>query len=420
MKEELLHYVWRTRGFDQSNLFSTEGDPIIILYQGKYNTNEGPDFLEAKVRIADKLWIGQIEIHIKSSDWLLHKHSYSNVILHVVLEEDVPIYNSLNSRIPCLELRSHLSKKMLAHYVKLMNTTCWVPCESLLLSVSDFTKNIWMESLAIERLQQRVDALKPILFKSKNDWETLFFQLLSKSLGMKVNAEAMWQLAETMPLSILLKHKNQLLQLEALLFGQAGMLSKAFIDDYPGQLKKEYAFLRHKYDLHPMTGNEWRFLRLRPSNFPTIRIAQLAQLIHQTDRLFSKAMAACDKEEVRNMFEVTLSNYWYDHYVFDKLSKASFKRMGKLTIQNILLNTVIPLLFLYADQKQDEALKKKALFWLQDMKPEHNSIIRNWENIGFQATSALQTQALIQLKSQYCDQQRCMNCRIGHEILSSK
>lgn len=415
--EEFLHYVWRMRRFDFINLQSTEGESIKIIDLGQYNSNAGPDFLHAKIRIGNHLWLGHVEIHVLSSEWIKHQHEYDNVILHVVVEEDLIIHNRSGFRIPCLELKTRISHKLLGNYKKLIHNENWIPCQHYFAKVPAITKDMWLERILIERLQEKTYLQRERLYQNKGDWESTFYESFARGLGMKVNAEAMEDLAQRTPLPIIWRHKNSLFQIEALFFGQSGLLNKDFADEYPQSLKKEYAFLKRKYSLIPMTGEQWNFLRLRPANFPSIRIAQLANLLYKTDHLFNKTITAANVEELENMLSLKLSNYWHDHYNFDKPTKPKFKQIGKTTKASLIINTFIPFIFLFAQERQTESLKKKALHWLKTMKAERNTITRGWKALGCEAESAFYSQALIHLKTRYCDLKKCTACSVGHSIL---
>ena len=423
MKEELLHYVWRTKRFEFLNLKTTAGEPLEILQFGVYNTDAGPDFFNARVQIGDTIWAGNIEMHLKASDWYKHQHqhdrAYDNVILHVVLEEDEVIVRSNNSRIPCMEVKRRISPKLVQNYQKLIRSAYWIPCQEQLVGISNFTLQFGMERLLIERLLSKASRMTSVLQEQKNDWDDVFYRFLARNFGLKVNAIPFEDLARTLPLRLLLKHKDRLFQIEALLFGQSGLLEDEFEDTYPRKLKQEYAFLRQKYSLQPLKKESWKFLRLRPANFPTIRIAQLATLIYQSHALFGKVLAAANIKEIENMFEVKLSNYWKDHYRFDKLSTVKAKKaLGKSTIHLFVINTIAPFLLLYGQQSGEEKFKDKALQLLEELPAEKNRIIRGWEALGITPESAYQSQALLQLKGQYCDRYKCLDCAIGHAILS--
>jgi hypothetical protein len=279
-------------------------------------------------------------------------------------------------------------------------------------------QDLWLERLLVDRLEDKLAVQKNRFIANNHDWEASFYQFLARGLGMKVNAEAMEELSQRVPLSIIRKHKHSLFQLEALFFGQSGLLRDTIEEAYPQKLLKEYRFLSKKFDLEPMTGAQWNFLRLRPANFPSIRIAQLATLHYQTDNLFQKTLVAENLLELNNMLELKLSNYWHDHYRFGKSSKPQFKRLGKTSKHSLIINTIVPFLFLYALERQNEKVRQKCLQWLEQLGPERNKIIRQWQKLGIEPTSAFQTQALLQLKSKYCDRKRCTECSIGHSILS--
>lgn len=423
MKEDFLHYVWRLQRFNQTALTTTEGESIQLLSIGEHNSHAGPDFLNARLRIGETLWAGNIEIHVRASEWLEHQHqrdpAYDNVILHVVLEENQVIYRSNQERIPCLELNQRIDLKLSKTYLRLLQQETWIPCEAQLASVSMISKNLWLDRLMVERLEQKTKQVQTILQQTNNDWEESFYLLLARSFGLQVNPQPFEQLARSLPLAILRRHKTQLQQIEALFFGQAGMLQKTFTDRYPNKLKKEYAFLQKKYHLRPIPKASWKFLRLRPANFPTIRIAQLAMLIYQSSHLLSKVLAAQSIAEIENMFDRKVSPYWENHYLFDKISPKQKKTLGKSTIHLLVINTLAPFLFYYGQQQGDQKHQDQALRLLEAIKPEQNNIIKQWKQLGFQPKSAYHSQALLQLKKHYCDARQCLNCAIGHQILKA-
>jgi hypothetical protein len=422
MKEDLLHYIWRMQRFDRSALQTTSGQPLEILQPGIHNTHAGPDFLNARVRIGDTLWAGNVEMHLKTSDWLVHQHqedpAYNNVILHVALEEDCLIERQGGERLPCLEMKKRIPPKLTAHYLRLLHNEAWIPCQNQLESVNGLTRDLWLDRLAAERLEEKARELAQELEHNRGNWEETFYQALARSFGAKVNGEPMAMLARNTPLALVGKHRNSLFQVEALLFGQSGLLQQTFEDEYPLSLQREYEFLRKKYSLSPIPAASWKFLRLRPANFPTIRIAQLATLLSQTSNLFSKVMAARDIREVENIFEVKLSNYWWAHYTFEKSSPRQRKALGRDTIRLVIINAIAPFLFLYGQRKGDPRFQEKALAFLESLHPENNAIIQRWQALGMPAASAFNTQALLQLKNEYCDRKRCLECAIGNAILS--
>ncbi len=421
MKEDLLHYVWRLQRFDSTELQTTEGQPIRIQMIGEHNHHSGPDFTNARIEIGKTLWAGNVEMHLNASDWTKHKHqsdpAYDNVILHVVLDEDEKISRQNGSLIPCLELKKRISSKLSKVYQKFLHNEYWIPCQHHFYEVGRMTKVLWLDRLLVERLECKTIVIENRLQDNTNNWEATFYQILAKNFGVKVNAEPFERLARTLPLTILGKHKNDLFQIEALLFGQSGLLEGDFEDEYPNRLKKEYEFLQKKYQLTPMEKTNWRFLRMRPANFPTIRIAQFAQLIFQSTHLFSKMLVAKNIREIENMFELKLSNYWQTHYVFDKESVKRNKSLGKSAIHLFIINTITPFLFLYGKWKGEEEYKDRAFQLLEEVPAEKNNIITKWEELGMIPKSAYETQALLQLKNEYCGKKRCLECSIGCGIL---
>lgn len=321
MKEELLHYVWRMQRFDCTNLVTTQGQKITIIQFGNYNLDAGPDFTHARIQIDDTLWVGNVEMHLKASDWTKHGHqrdpAYENVILHVVLEEDTPIKHRDGTVIPCLELQSRIPAKVAGLYKSMQHNTDWIPCQKMISGVSPITRQLWLDRLLVERLERQCFHIKEVLANNRFDWEASLYQCLSRSFGMKVNSDAFEQLTKVLPFSMVRKHQHNLLQLEALLFGQAGLLEQTFSGKYPLRLQREYQYLAHKFQLKPMPAVYWKFMRMRPANFPTIRLAQLAKLYHQTEHLFSKVLAIQSLKEVENLFEVQLAGYWKKHYILD-------------------------------------------------------------------------------------------------------
>jgi uncharacterized protein DUF2851 len=424
MKEDFLHYLWRMRKFNHAALKTTTGVPITIQSTGEHNLDAGPDFSNARIRIGKMLWAGNVEIHIKASDWYNHKHqndqAYDNVILHFVFDEDQPVFRKNGEPIPCLEIKKRIPAKLVNLYQKIQSNELWIPCQHQFSQVPEITKNLWLDRLLVERLESKTIDVTRSLEKNKNNWEETFYQFLAKGFGVKVNMEPFEQLARSLPMITLSKHKNSLFQLEALLFGQAGMLSTTFEDEYPIRLQKEYAFLKQKYQLNAIAEESWKFMRMRPANFPSIRLAQFATLIYQSAHLFSKVLAAKNVKELENMFEVKISNYWQTHYVFDKLSVKRNKALGKNRIHLLIINTIVPFLFLYGKLNANELLKEKALAFLEELPPEQNTIISDWRKLGLHPVSAYQTQALLQLKKHYCDNKKCLNCSIGNAILKDK
>ena len=421
MQENFLHFLWRYQRFDQKHLATTQGEAISILNLGEYNTHAGPDFFNARLQIGNTIWAGNVEMHLLSSDWKKHKHqtdtAYDNVILHVVLEEDEPIFRQNGERIPCLEIKKHIPPKISKTYQKIEQNKLWIPCQHLFHQVPALSRTSWLDRVLVERLEQKTQAIQLALNKSNNDWEEVFYQFLARNFGVKVNAEPFAQLAHSVSLKTITKHKDNLLQIEALLFGQAALLEEDLEEAYPQLLQKEYRFLKQKHGLHSIPKESWKFMRMRPANFPTIRIAQLARLLFQSHHLFSKMLAAKNVKEIENMFELQISNYWLTHYTFGKESPKRKKSLGKSTIYLFIINTIAPFLFLYGQIKDDHTFKDRALQLLEELPAEKNSIITKWQELGVETSNASHTQALLQLKNEFCKPKRCLECGIGNVIL---
>ncbi len=424
MREDFLHFLWRTRRFDLIDLKTTDGEAIEIQDFGELNPNAGPDFLNATIRIGDVTWAGNVEMHLRASDWLAHGHqhdlAYKNVILHVVFESDKPIFRSNTEGVyPCLELKKRIPEGIFKKYWALLHNEHWIPCQHSFYEVSEITKNLWLERLLVERLEKKTEAIATAFEFNKNDWEETFYQSVARSFGVKINAEPMEWLARSLPHLVLAKHKNNLFQLESMIFGQSGLLEKKHEDEYPNILKKEYDFLKHKHNLTPIEAVSWKFSKLRPANFPTIRLAQLAALVHKSSHLFSKVLDIQSVTDIENLFDVKTGVYWKDHYVFDTPSVSREKSLGLEAIHLLIINTIVPFLFFYGKYKKESQYQDRAFQFLEQLKPENNSITEGWSNLGVELQSAYRTQALIQLKNEYCNAQKCVNCAVGNAILKA-
>lgn len=421
VKEDFLHYLWKFQVFSQKELFTTGSEPIQIFIAGDHNLNSGPDFFNAKVLIAQQLWAGNVEIHVKASDWYVHHHekdsSYDNVILHVVWQHDVDIYRENNSVIPTLELQRFTPQSLLFNYHQLFSKKSnYIHCENNFSKVDEFTLNNWLEKLYIEKLVHKSSLISKLLVQTKNDWEAVFFKLLAKNFGLKVNGEAFLNLSNSFEFSILRKEQKDLQYLEALLFGQAGLLEADHQSNYFLDLKKEYKYLSRKYNLDPLYNNQFQFFRLRPNNFPTIRIAQLANLYFMHKTLFSKVLNVKNQKDYYAIFSNGTSEFWKTHYNFNAISKRSVKSLTKSFIDLLLINTIVPLLFVYG--KRSAKWNEEELFaLLKQIKPEKNNIIRELNKLNINAKNAFETQALLHLKSEYCDKHLCMQCAVGNVLL---
>lgn len=420
MKEEFLHFVWMYELFNKSDLRSTSGEDIEIVYPGQHNSDSGPDFINAKVKIDGTLWVGNVEIHICSSDWEKHGHNkdkaYDNVILHTVFKDDRVVTRSNGDPIPAMELT--FRDKLYKNYETLLLNRQWIPCHDQIFKVDPFFIKQWLYKLLVERLENKTGDLQQILLKNNQSWEESFYQALAGSFGFKKNSEPFRLLARLLPLKYLGKHKDNLLQIEAMLFGQAGFLQTAFpVDEYQAKLKKEYEFLQKKFSLKPFGEHLWKFMRLRPSNFPTIRIAQFSMLIHHSSHLFSKIIRTKEAGIIKDFFRICASEYWDEHYRFGKKSTKKEKRIGEAGINNILINTVVPFVFLYGKSRAIPDLSERAIDILDSLPPEDNSIIRKWKKLNLKAGNASDSQALLQLKNVYCNKKKCINCQIGNRLI---
>jgi hypothetical protein len=419
MTERLLQYIWQFQYFNLTSLVTEEDEDLQIIHPGSFNTNQGPDFTDAKIKINKTVWAGSIEIHINTSDWKNHKHSgdknYKNVILHVVWQHDTDL------QLPCstFVLQHKVPKLLLGRYDELMNADNFIPCKNHLQQINTLTWQSWKERLLIERLENRTQLIFDHLKKTNNHWEETFWWLLAKNFGIKLNSIAFEKIAQSVSIGILAKHKDQIHQLEALLFGQAGLLDAVFTEDYPILLQKEYQFLKKKYKLQKIEGS-LIFLRMRPSNFPTIRLAQLAMLVHNSLHLFSKIKEAGDLKSIKQLLNLTANDYWHYHYTFDEPAAFKKKKLGEQMIDNILINTVVPILFAYGHYHNENSYKDKSLQWLEDIKAEQNSITKGFASLQVKNKTAFDSQALIQLKNEYCNKKRCLDCSVGNKLLRSQ
>ena len=421
MREEFLYYIWENRLIDK-DLLTSEGEPVEVVATGYRNTDSGPDFLEAKIQIGDKLWAGHVEIHVKSSDWNRHGHqsdkAYQNVILHVVYENDIKVND-----IPTLELRSHFDETLFTNYQRFISSKSWIPCEKSINQVPVFTRLSWLDRMAIERLENKAKTVTKILNSSQFDWEDALYKLLMRYFGLKVNNEAFETLSNILPFRILLKHADNLTQIEAMLMGCAGFLEDDFSEEYPLLLKREFAAMKSKFNLVTMPAERWRFMRMRPSNFATIRLAQIAQLIHKNGCLFSKIREAKNAAEVKALFDVATSEYWDTHWQFHRLpqcdshTKPKPKHLGGATADILVINAVVPLLFCYGKLHKDESACEVALQFLEETETEDNTVIRHFSACSIKAQNAMQSQALLHLYSYFCKRKRCLECRIGNVLL---
>ncbi|MFT3980525.1 MAG: DUF2851 family protein [Ferruginibacter sp.] len=419
MTEKLLQYIWQFRHFNISGLVTVHGESLYIIHPGRLNSNQGPDFLESRIRIGNTEWAGNIELHIHASDWEQHRHSddknYLNIILHVVWKND----KELSLPFPTLELQPFVPGILLNRYEMLMHSTAFIPCHTGIARVPYLHFAAWKERLLTERLQQRSDHIMSQLNENVQHWEEVFWWLLARNFGIRINAGAFEAIARSIPLTILAKHKNQLHQVEALLLGQAAILDTAFKEAYPAMLRKEYNFLQKKYGLQKPHLPVY-YLRMRPANFPTVRLAQLAMLIHRSIHLFAVVREAADLKEVTALFNIAAGEYWDDHYLPDHTTAHKKKNLGVQMMQNILINTIVPVLYAYGYYHSNRSMQEKALRWLEQIAPEHNSITKGFTALGIVNKNAFDSQALIQLRNEYCNEKKCLACAVGNWLLKAK
>ena len=418
MTEKLLQFIWQFQYLNKYELTTDDGDPLQIIKPGIYNCNQGPDFSEAAVKIASVKLFGNIELHVRSSDWHKHQHAsdknYSNIILHVVWQDDVNEKNRIP--LPTLSLQNRVPKLLLQRYEQLMNEGYVLHCKNFLPVLSNIGWISWKERLMVERLAMKSKKVLTLLQESNQHWEEVFWWMMAANFGAKVNAATFEALAKSISVNILAKHKSQIHQLEAILLGQAGLLDQNFTEAYPKLLQREYQFLKKKYKLSKVN-SVVHFLRMRPANFPTVRLAQLAMLIHNASHLFSKIKEMEDVNRVKKLFDITCNDYWHYHFIFDEIKNYQPKHLGEQMIDNILINTIIPVLFAYGLYHKEQLYKDKAMAWLTEIKAEENTVTRSWKSLQIDIKNSLDSQALIQLKNSYCQHQRCLECAVGNRIL---
>jgi hypothetical protein len=425
MNEEFLHWLWKYNLYDQENLFDNEKNKILVLDPGEYNRDSGPDFFNARILIAGTVWAGNVEIHTKSSHFDNHGHqndpAFNNVILHIVSEFDKPVFNAKGEELLTAEIS--FDSSLYEKYISLVNNPYIIACQDDIRKIDKILVNHWFSSLVIERFQAKSDLILKIFSQTGNDWDESFYRILTRYFGFRVNTEPFEMLAAALPFRIIRKHTDNIFQIEALLFGTAGLLEtglfkEAISDEYYRSLIKEYAILSAKYSLQPLHGWLWKFARLRPANFPTIRLSQLAAMLSVAGGLFSRVLEATDVNQIKELFEVAASPYWDDHFVFGKKSRNIKKNTGSLAGDILLINAVIPMIFVYGQSRDCQNRSERALSFLENIGPEDNIITSEWREAGILAESAFYSQALIQLRNEYCKKRKCLDCRIGNRIIS--
>lgn len=420
MKEDFLHYLWKFKKFNTSDLETTNHQNITILHAGHYLQSAGPDFFNSHVIIEDQKWAGNIEIHLKSSDWYLHHHetdaSYDNVILHVVWEHNINIFRKDNTEIPTLELKNYVDQETILKYELLVCLKNWIYCENQIQQVPDFIMRNWKERLFFERLERKSDFIDSVLQQTQNDWEATLFRLLAKNFGLNINGPVFFKIASAIPFSIIRKESANIERLDALFFGMSGLLDEEKEDVYFMEIRAKFNYLVSKYHLKIPTIEPVQFFRLRPDNFPTIRLSQLANLYGSRHSLFSKVIEADSVTALYELFQVGASSYWQSHYQFDHASKISRKLLSRSFVDLIIINTIIPVQFAYAKSQGKEKLENLIIL-LESITAEVNSTIQKFQSISVTAENAFESQSLLQLKHNYCDKSRCLSCEIGVELL---
>lgn len=420
--EKLMQYVWKHRLWRSEDMVTNTGKKVRVVDPGLLNTDAGPDFFNAKIEIDGHMWVGNVEMHYRATDWKRHHHdsdkAYDSVILHVVAKDDAPVRRTNGELIPQLVLE--VSPQFNADYASLVGATIEVPCAEKIKQVPHLTIVEWVEGLAFERLHGKVERIHQLLDSFNGSWEDVCYVTLARNFGFGINNDAFERLARRTPLRLLGKHSDSVLQIEALLFGQAGMLDaqKPGMDSYYNQLCTEYAFLSNKFQLTPMEKESWKLFRIRPQNFPYRRIAMLAQFIEGGFRMMNRILEAEGEKEMRALFEVELSGYWTKHYTFGKPNERATATLSRSSIDIILINTVAPLLYAYGELTGNYEMTDKAIKLLEDLRAESNSIVSHFVAYGIDCPDALTSQALVQLKREYCDARKCIYCKIGHHLLS--
>ena len=423
LPEDILHFIWKYRLYHTHGIQTVSGETLTVLDAGTHNRDSGPDFLAARIRIGDTEWGGNVEIHVRSSDWDVHHHqfdkAYNNVVLHVVYEHDKTISREDRTLPATLELKPLVPAHILPNYREMMSGMYWIPCEKLIHRVSPFQLSQWLSRLLIERFEHRVSTIYELLAQQRGSWEDTCYIWMARSFGFKVNAQAFEQLARNLPQTIIAKHKHSPLAAEALFFGQAGLLEDiVFADEYPQKLQAEYSYLRTLHSLKPMDASIWKFMRIRPGNFPSVRIAQFAALCLRSSHLFSAIIDIKEVSALRSMFEsLPVHPYWRKHYRFDALSPIHGCQLGRRSIDVVLINAVAVILFAYGKYIGKEVYIYRAIALLESLKAEDNVVLKRFSALGVQARQAAESQALLQMKAFYCDKKKCLACGVGLQLI---
>ena len=421
MEEKFLHFVWQYQYINKP-LKTTDGEPIVVHKTGHANSDAGPDFLGAQVEIGGLTWAGNVEIHVKASDWYAHSHDsdpgYENAILHVVWENDKKVKRPNGTLIPTLSLKNQLDPLIYDRYKRLIKSGLSVPCEKQVREIDKFTKILTLEKVVMERLITKSQLVNELVAHNNGDWEESAYQLLAKTFGFKVNSDQFLDLAQSIKLKKILTLSDDLSKVEAFFFGQAGFLEGELLDDYQTKLKNEYAFLTHKHQISPrLSMHQWKFLRLRPANFPTIRIAQFSKLLFSVRNLFSWVIETNQYKDILKQLKVSQSNYWKANYRFGLPANGKIAALGKSSAENVIINAIIPMLVAYGKSIDDDSYVERAVSFLQEIPSENNKITRLWEGLDWPSGNSFDSQGMIQLYNEYCQKRRCLSCNIGMKII---
>lgn len=424
MTENLLQYIWQHQLLEGS-LHTADGQEVLVERPGLLNTDAGPDFFDARVRIGETLWVGNIEVHVLASDWNRHHHSnnraYDNVVLHVVYDNDTPVTLQNCHTLPTIELKKYIPALVLNNYEALVSppSTVAIPCADRLAAVPKLYLDSTLDRLLLERLERKCDTVQRLLDESHGNWEQCCYWLLAHYFGGKTNSFPFELLAKSTDMNLLARWRDRPQRIEALLMGQAGLLQGYFADEYPRQLQADYEALRQGAGLTPVSAHLWKFFRLRPYAFPTVRISQFAQLVCRSRNLFSRLVDTTSVADLQQLFDVAAAPYWDNHFRFDTPSPGKTKRVGRSFIDLLIINAWIPLLYEYGNRHGQQQCKDRAVDLLHQMRPENNRIIRQWNAVGIKADDAARSQALLQLSNAYCSHRDCLHCRIGYKIITN-
>ncbi|MEZ4804205.1 MAG: DUF2851 family protein [Bacteroidia bacterium] len=422
MNEELLQYIWMAGLFNANNLKSTDGQDIIVYKRGRLNANSGPDFSNANIRIGDTEWVGNVEIHLNSDEWYQHKHhldkGYNTTILHVVLKCNAQCVREDGSELICIELNDRIEPAIIQNYESLKTSTNWVACENSINKIDHFTIEQTLDRQLINRLERKCLKINEWMTKGVNDWNDVLYHSLARSFGFNTNSEAFEQVALNLPLNLLIRNKNDSNTIDSLVFGVAGYLEDEIDEVYFNTLKKEWKFLQKKHKLFQLEKSSFKFMRMRPGNFPCMRLAQFASLAVKCPELFIAIQTQFTLENIYKLFEISPNPYWQTHYHFNKESNPHNTSLSKQAIHHIIINTIVPVFFAFGKHIGDAQFCEQVINLLHKLPAEQNNTIKKWKSINIHAKDAFHSQALLELKNENCDLRKCLNCKIGTKVLN--